>query len=144
MKTAVKQTAQQGDLAAILNAGKRSKTRKLLRFFVMLGAFALILIGYFIWHAKHSQPKIQYHTEAAKRGTITVSVGATGNVQPTNQVDVGSELSGTVESVFVDDNDHVRKGQELARLDISKLQDQITKSQAALSDSKAKVSQAQA
>jgi HlyD family secretion protein len=144
MKTAVKDKTQDADLAEILSAGKRSTTRKVLRWFLLLVVFALILISYFIWHAKTSQPKIQYHSEEVKRGTITVTVAATGNVQPTNQVDVGSELSGTVESVFVDDNDHVRKGQELARLDLSKLQDQIVKSQAALTDSKAKVSQSQA
>lgn len=144
MKTAVKDQTQDAELAAILSRGKHSTKRKVLRWVVLIGVFALILISYFIWHSKNSQPKIQYHTEEAKRGTITVSVSATGNIQPTNQVDVGSELSGTVEAVFVDDNDHVRKGQQLARLDTSKLQDQIVKSQAALADSKAKVSQTHA
>ena len=73
-----------------------------------------------------------------------VTVSATGNLQPTNQVDVGSELSGTVQTVFVDDNSQVKKGQELARLDVSRLNDQITKSRAALLAAEAGVKQAEA
>jgi HlyD family secretion protein len=63
---------------------------------------------------------------------------------PTNKVDVGSELSGLVESVLVQENDRVKKGQVLAQLDISKLQDEITKSEAALASSQAKLAQAEA
>jgi len=86
----------------------------------------------------------RYLSEPATRGTLTVTVSATGNLQPTNQVDVGSELSGTVQSVFVDDNSQVKKGQELARLDVSKLQDQIARSRAALLAAEAGVKQAKA
>jgi HlyD family secretion protein len=53
-------------------------------------------------------------------------------------------LSGTVQSVFVDDNSQVKKGQELARLDVSKLNDQIAKSLAALLAAEAGVKQADA
>jgi len=73
-----------------------------------------------------------------------VKVSATGNLQPTNQVDVGSELSGIVDQVLVDDNDRVKKGQVLARLDLSKLQDTVTKSRANLASAEAQVQQMQA
>src|SRR5690606_4444544 len=63
---------------------------------------------------------------------------------PTNQVEVGSELSGLIEAVFVDDNDRVKAGQELARLDVSKLHDQIARSEAALASADARVLQADA
>jgi len=56
-------------------------------------------------------------------------------------VDVGSELSGTIETVLVDDNDRVSKGQVLARLDIAKLRDQIAKSKAGIASAEAKVLQ---
>ncbi len=58
-----------------------------------------------------------------------------------NEVEVGSELSGTVETVLVDYNDRVKKGQVLARLDLAKLQDQIAKAKAALASAEAKVLQ---
>ncbi len=86
----------------------------------------------------------RYTTEAATVGMLVVKVSATGNLQPTNQVDVGSELSGIVDQVFVDDNDEVKKGQVLARLDLSKLQDAVAKSRASLVAAEAQVLQAQA
>jgi HlyD family secretion protein len=86
----------------------------------------------------------RYKTEAASMATLIVKVSATGNLQPTNQVEVGSELSGIVEQVFVDENDRVAKGQELARLDVAKLQDMVSRSRAALAAAEAQVLQAQA
>ncbi|MBP8901588.1 MAG: efflux RND transporter periplasmic adaptor subunit, partial [Thiobacillaceae bacterium] len=76
--------------------------------------------------------------------TLVVKVSATGNLQPTNTVDVGSELSGIVDKVHVDDNDEVRKGQVLAQLDLSKLRDAVAKSGASLAAAEAQVLQAQA
>jgi HlyD family secretion protein len=89
-----------------------------------------------------SEPR--YKTEPASVGTLVVKVSATGNLQPTNQVDVGSELSGIVDQVLVDDNDRVKKGQVLARLDLSKLQDTVAKSRANLASAEAQVLQARA
>lgn len=86
----------------------------------------------------------QYSTEEAVRGNLTVTVSATGKLAPTNQVQVGSELSGLVETVTVDVNDRVVKGQPLAVLDTSRLDDSIAQSQAALSANQAQVAQAQA
>ena len=86
----------------------------------------------------------QYSTEEAARGNLTVTVSATGKLAPTNQVQVGSELSGLVETVSVDVNDRVIKGQPLAVLDTSRLDDSIAQSQAALNANQAQVAQAQA
>jgi len=85
-----------------------------------------------------------YATEAARRGSLTVSVAATGNLQPTNEVQVGSEQSGLVTQVFVDNNDRVVQGQPLARLDTSRLQDTIVQAQAGLASAQAQVATAQA
>lgn len=87
---------------------------------------------------------VQYKTEAAERGDLTIIVSATGNLEPTNQVDVGSELSGIIRSVEVDYNDHVTVGQVLARLDTAKLEAEVRKSKASLEAAKAQVLQAQA
>lgn len=102
------------------------------------------LAGYFLLGSEDRSGKPQYETAAIDRGRLEVTVSATGNLQPTNQVDVGSELSGIVDTVLVDINDQVKKGQVLARLDISKLSDAIAKSRAALLSSEAGVRQAEA
>jgi len=91
-----------------------------------------------------SAPQGSYVTSAASRGQLVVTVSASGTLQPTKSVDVGSELSGTLESVFVQENEKVRKGQVLAQLDLSKLNDQVVKSQAAVAVAEATVAQMQA
>lgn len=86
----------------------------------------------------------QYKTEQVKRGDLTVIVTATGTLQPTNTVSVGSELSGIIKSVEVNYNDRVKVGQVLARLDTTKLEAQLAQSKAALESARAKVMQTQA
>jgi HlyD family secretion protein len=101
--------------------------------------------GFWIWRV-HSVPdaRAQYKTEAVKRGELKVTVTATGNLAPTNQVEVGSELSGIVETVTVDYNDRVKVGQPLAVLDTTKLKAQVLQSKASLSSAQAKVLSAEA
>ena len=111
-----------------------------------LWVFTIIAIGIavFIWKQNSSSNTIQYKTQAAGKGNLTVTVTATGNIQPTNKVEVGSELSGIVKSVEVDYNDSVKVGQVLARLDTDKLEAQVFQSRATLEVAQAKVLQAQA
>lgn len=85
-----------------------------------------------------------YVTEPVTRGDLVVKVTANGTLQPTNKVDIGSELSGTVAKVLVEVNDRVRKGQVLAELDTSRLRDQVARSQAALQVAQANARQAEA
>jgi len=88
--------------------------------------------------------KAAYATRPVERGDLTVIVSATGNLAPTNQVEVGSEQSGTIVEVYVDNNDRVRKGQLLAKLDTSRLQDSVSQAQAGLASARASVEQAEA
>lgn len=85
-----------------------------------------------------------YNTQELTRGDLSLIVTATGNLAPTNQVTVGSELSGTVSEVYVDANDLVKKGQPIAQLDTAKLSQQTDRSRAVLLSAKARVSQAKA
>ena len=96
------------------------------------------------WSSRDTSGEVHYRTQPVKRGDITVSVTATGNLQPINQVDVGSELSGIVKSVEADFNSKVKTGQVLARLDTAKLDAQRQQLQAAVEAAQAKVLQTQA
>jgi len=122
------------DLAKILGADQPAG--RFARYWRWLAAAAALVVvagvAYALLRSGNNASTPQYVTEEVRRGDLVVRVSATGHLQPTNQVDVGSELSGIVEQVFVDDNDRVTKGQVLARLDISKLNDQVVKSRAAL------------
>lgn len=108
------------------------------------GLITLAVLGYVFLRSDRKAETPRYQTEEVTRGNLVVTVSATGNLHPTNQVDVGSEISGTIESVLVDDNDRVKKGQVLARLDTSRLEDQVVKSRAALAAAEAQVLQTEA
>jgi HlyD family secretion protein len=134
-----------GTLARIINDGSnRSRLRR--SWPIVLGVLVLAAAAVIVVAARSSGAAAgpQYRTEPVAQGTLTVKVSATGNLQPINEVDVGSEVSGLVEAVLVDDNDHVRAGQVLARLDTSKLQDQVINARAALASAEARVLQAAA
>lgn len=105
---------------------------------------AVIIVTIIIWKSTAKSNTAQYITEEVRQGSLTVIVTATGTLEPTNKVDVGSELSGIIKSVEVDYNDRVKVNQVLARLDTSKLEAQIAQAKATLESAKAKVLQAQA
>jgi HlyD family secretion protein len=86
----------------------------------------------------------RYSTAPVERGRLTTTVSATGKLAPTNQVTVGSQLSGLVVKVLVDVNDHVTAGQALAEIDPEQLDDQIRQNQAQLAANQAQVQQARA
>ena len=131
------------ELAKIIGSEPARGRFKVLRWLVALAGFAGLAAGGWVYF--HSRAAIQatpqFQTEPLSRGNLRVTVSATGKLAPVNQVDVGSELSGTIEAVLVDDNDRLSKGQVLARLDIAKLRDQSAKSRAALASAEAKVLQ---
>jgi HlyD family secretion protein len=85
-----------------------------------------------------------YVTTPLVRGDLTVTVAATGTLQPTTQVDVSSELAGTLQSVEVDYNDTVSVGQVMARLDTSKLAASVANAEAQEASARARLMQAEA
>ena len=130
------------DMARILAKGRRPRRRWLwigLALLVLGGAGTWIWTGVILKTAD-----VRYETEAVSRGRLVVTVTATGSVQPTTQVDVSSELSGALAEVLVGFNDRVEVGQVLARLDDSKLADQVLTATAQLQAARASLAQAEA
>jgi len=137
-------TASPGDITQVLgqahHGGGRRRALKWIVVLVLLGLAAWVAMSLF----SSSPAQYTYQAADAKRGDLTVSVTATGTLQPVNQVDVGTEISGTVESVDVDFNDRVKRGQVLATLNTDQLSARLRQSQAALELARANVQTAQA
>ncbi|PWV63504.1 efflux RND transporter periplasmic adaptor subunit [Plasticicumulans acidivorans] len=132
------------DLAALLGSEAAVHTSIWRRWWwwLLLLALAALL---FLWLGGGGPAHaVQYRTEALGRGDLRVAVTATGTLQPTNEVTIGVELSGTMATVLVDYNDPVKEGQILAQLDTTKLKAQMLSSRATLEANKAKVLQTQA
>ncbi len=132
------------DISEVLGLGELPRGRKRVRLALAVLAL-LVIIAAVVWYSTaRNSAVLQYKTAAVTRGDLTVIVTATGTVQPVNQVDVGTEISGTVRTVEVDYNDRVKVGQVLARLDTDKLQAQVLQSESTLDSAQAKLVEAQA
>lgn len=119
--------------------------RRRISVWIWLGGLAVVVASAWgLWSLQSAGGSISYATETVARGPLTVIVTATGTVQPTNQVEISSELSGTLASVDVDFNDVVQVGQVLARLDTTKLGAMMTNAEASLAAANARVVQAEA
>jgi HlyD family secretion protein len=133
------------DINQVLELNPKSgRRRRLKRWIILIIILALAVTAISAFKNKEGQNMPKYETQQAKRGNMTIIVTATGTLQPTNEVTVGSEESGVVRSVDADYNDKVTVGQVLASLDTSRLDAQIAQAKASLEAAKANVLQAQA
>nr|WP_093192333.1 efflux RND transporter periplasmic adaptor subunit [Thiocapsa sp. KS1] len=109
---------------------------------------ALVLLGLAagasLWLTSRPENGISFETAEVERGDLRIKVTATGSLQPVNQVDVGTEVSGTIVRVAVDFNDRVETGQILAELDPDQSRAKTRQSEAALALAEASVLEAQA
>ena len=74
----------------------------------------------------------EYTTAPVTRGDVVETVEATGTLQAVTTVQVGTQVSGTIQSLHADFNSQVRKGQVIARLDPSLLQAQVDQAAATI------------
>jgi HlyD family secretion protein len=131
------------DLAEVLAPGASRQPRRL--FYGLLAVLVLGLIALALFHGLGASPAtVQFKTQPVTRGELRVHVTATGTLEPVNQVDVGTEVSGTIESVAVEHNARVKTGEVLARLDTTQLEARLRQSQAALALARARVEEVQA
>lgn len=124
-------------------AASRKATARRLVVWTMLAVVAAAS-GWYVYSAREAANAPAYITAEATRGDLDVRVTATGTLEPTNEVEISSELSGIVREVLVDHNDPVRKGQVLARLDSDVLEAEVARARALLAAAKAQVQQSQA
>jgi len=138
-------TLEPGSMPDFLRAAPaRRLLGKTRRWWALAATVSVLVVGVFLLLPDGGAPQGQYLTEAAQIGNLRVTISASGTLQPTRAVEVGSELSGTLEAVLANENDRVSKGQVVARLDPSKLQDQVTKSRAAVAAAEAAVALSEA
>jgi HlyD family secretion protein len=86
----------------------------------------------------------KFVTAGATTGDLSISVAASGTVEPVRLVDVSTELSGTISKVLVENNDTVKAGQVLAELDPATLAIELDRAQAQVAAAQARVKQAEA
>lgn len=94
-------------------------------------ALILAIVLYFVFFRKSSS-SISVKTTQVATGSITRLVTATGTVEPLNQVEVGTQVSGVIQKIYVDYNSEVKSGQLLAQLDKTNLLATVKEAEASL------------
>lgn len=107
---------------------------------IILGAVLALVLIFFTFNSK----RVKYITKPVTQETITQYVEASGTIKPINTIAVGTQVSGTVATIYVDFNSVVKKGDLLAELDPSLFQSNVDQSTAKLNNAKASLSRATA
>ncbi|QNP41254.1 efflux RND transporter periplasmic adaptor subunit [Lysobacter solisilvae (ex Woo and Kim 2020)] len=123
----------------------RKSSSSLRRVAVAAVALAVVIGGVYLWrHRSNDEAASAFRTAKVERGDIRVTISATGALNATSQVDVGSQISGQVTDVLVDYNDRVSKGQVIARIDPSTYEAQIAQGNAQINSARAGLATAEA
>jgi HlyD family secretion protein len=134
--------AEQPSVDEFLGTKPRPRWRRWMKYW--LPALIVLVLVLVIAQCTAEKPKPDYITEAVAQESLSLSVTATGNLRPTNQVEVGAEVTGPLDSVLVDVNDRVTKGQVIAVINTEIIDQQIAQSRANLNAARAALGQAQA
>lgn len=104
--------------------------------YIIIALVVIIALAFIIRPNKDAASNVAYETTLVQAGTVTNSVTATGTVEPIKQVEVGTQVSGIIDKIYVDYNSIVKEGQLIAELDKSVLQTDLESSQANLTNAK--------
>ncbi len=111
------------------------KTKK-----IILTAVAVVVIaggGIWLFKGSPAKHKVTYATTIVSKGDISNSVTATGTIEPVTEVEVGTQVSGIIDKIYVDYNSVVTKGQLIAEMDRVTLQSELASQQATYDGAKA-------
>jgi HlyD family secretion protein len=107
--------------------------------------YGIIIVGllvaiYFLFFNDES-PVQQFTFGEVTRGDLSTTITSTGTIEALSTVDVGTQVSGRIDKIFVDFNDHVKKGKLLAILDTTALWLQVKDAEAGLQKARAQYEQ---
>lgn len=99
--------------------------------------FAFVAISLF--NACGSDQQVSYSTAKVTRQSISTSITATGTIEPVTKVEVGTQVSGIIDKIYVDYNSEVKKGQVIAELDKTNLISTLSSAQSNLSSAQSEL-----
>jgi HlyD family secretion protein len=134
------------DIETALHLAPGNQRRRWVRRVVWLAVVAAMLGAGVYAYLRYAavQAVITYDSVPATTTDLTITVSATGTIQPITQVDIGSEMSGVVRDVRVDENHTVKAGDVLAVLDTARLDAQKSRAQAQIESAEARLAEATA
>lgn len=106
---------------------------------IIISAIGLVVIAgaaYFLLRGGDQTATVGYETSKVEKATIGNSVTATGTIEPVTKVDVGTQVSGIIDKIYVDYNSVVKKGQVIAELDKTNLISELNSAKSNLAGAK--------
>ena len=94
--------------------------------------FIVVAGGFLYFMGGDENQGTGFATATISRGNLRQVVTATGEIQPLNTINVGSQVSGTIEAIYVDYNSKVKKGDVLLEIEPSVLQASVDEAKASL------------
>ena len=113
-----------------------------LKYIIPIAVLLIFIAAMIIFNI--SKKQVKYETKDLKRCTITEFVEASGTINPVNTVSVGSTVSGLIQSIYVDYNSQVTKGQILAQIDPATFEATVRQNQAQIDNARANLAKLQA
>lgn len=104
---------------------------------LVVAALAVVAIGYQMLAGGDSKQKVTFSTAKVERTTLSESITATGTIEPVTEVEVGTQVSGIIDKIYVDYNSVVTKGQLIAEMDRVTLQSELASQRASYDGAKA-------
>ena len=102
------------------------------RIVVLVAIVAVLIAAFWIVRARRANGASTYRFTQVEQGDVTQVVSTTGTLQAIKSVQVGTQVSGQLSAIYVDFNDHVRKGQLIARIDPTLLQQEVRSAEASV------------
>jgi HlyD family secretion protein len=97
----------------------------------VVGLATVAVVGGVAWFRASADAETpRFTTAAVTRGSVVEMVQATGTLQPVDTIEVGTQVSGTIQTLNADFNSQVRKGAVIAVLDPAVLQSQVEQARA--------------
>ena len=110
---------------------------------IILIIIGVLLLVWIIMALIPAKKELKFSTSVIGDNTVQNTVTATGTLEPVDKVEVGTQVSGIVEKLYVDYNSHVKKGQLLAELDKSTLTERLAQATNSLTSSESALRRAQ-
>ena len=97
----------------------------------------IAMLASLLFSACSEGTKVSYSTEPASKQNISTTITATGTIEPVTEVEVGTQVSGIIDKIYVDYNSEVHRGQIIAELDKTNLLSELASAQSNLANAQA-------
>ncbi len=123
---------------------KKNKTKSGKIPFIMIGVLSLLLCGWYVFaHQKSPEQRMPFIFAQIELGNFELTVSTTGTLAAVETVEIGTQVSGTIDKLMVDYNDAVQHGDNLAVLDQSLFKVAIQNAKAGLLKAQAELKEAE-